>query len=256
MVRSFALVAVACALAANGVNGQSAAPAYGQCGGQGWSGPTTCVSGYTCQATNQWYSQCVPGGAPTTSVTSITTTPPPISSTPTPTATPTGTFSTPPAPSAVPTLVNGYAFIRAVSPPNYRKYLRSEIWGTPGDAVLGDYPTASLYRVTNGQLIQGVEGQQTLLYARVEPRADASVMKLKVSWSTTPATSGRFVLSGDTLEWSDPAISRPQNNAWLVCPDGQGNKDVYINLGPYSYQTPAGCADQTIHTYTGPVAVD
>ncbi|PVF93947.1 hypothetical protein CPB86DRAFT_800829 [Serendipita vermifera] len=32
---------------------------YGQCGGQGWSGPTTCSSG-TCKASNEWYSQCVP----------------------------------------------------------------------------------------------------------------------------------------------------------------------------------------------------
>jgi endo-1,4-beta-xylanase len=30
---------------------------WGQCGGQGWSGPTCCSSG-TCKAQNQWYSQC------------------------------------------------------------------------------------------------------------------------------------------------------------------------------------------------------
>ncbi|KAG8930067.1 hypothetical protein FRC02_004671 [Tulasnella sp. 418] len=34
--------------------------AWGQCGGEGWAGPTTCISGYKCQFTNQWYSQCVP----------------------------------------------------------------------------------------------------------------------------------------------------------------------------------------------------
>jgi len=32
---------------------------YGQCGGTGWSGPTTCASG-TCKVSNQWYSQCLP----------------------------------------------------------------------------------------------------------------------------------------------------------------------------------------------------
>ena len=42
--------------------------------------------------------------------------------------------------------------------------------------------------------------------------------------------------------------------AWLVCPDANGNKDVYVNLGPYDYDTPAGCADETIHAYTGPYA--
>ncbi|KAG8969939.1 hypothetical protein FRC05_000790 [Tulasnella sp. 425] len=33
---------------------------YGQCGGQGWTGGTVCVSGYTCVYQNDWYSQCVP----------------------------------------------------------------------------------------------------------------------------------------------------------------------------------------------------
>src|ERR1700674_3046719 len=39
----------------------SCSAAYGQCGGQGYTGPTCCVSGNTCQYSNQWYSQCVPG---------------------------------------------------------------------------------------------------------------------------------------------------------------------------------------------------
>jgi len=36
-------------------------PLWGQCGGQGWTGATTCVSGAVCQKSNDWYSQCVPG---------------------------------------------------------------------------------------------------------------------------------------------------------------------------------------------------
>ncbi|KXH62522.1 glycosyl hydrolase family 7 [Colletotrichum nymphaeae SA-01] len=32
---------------------------YGQCGGQGWTGATACVSGSTCTVVNQWYSQCL-----------------------------------------------------------------------------------------------------------------------------------------------------------------------------------------------------
>ena len=35
-------------------------PIYGQCGGQGWTGPTICASGSKCQSFGQWYSQCVP----------------------------------------------------------------------------------------------------------------------------------------------------------------------------------------------------
>ncbi|KIP12012.1 carbohydrate-binding module family 1 protein [Phlebiopsis gigantea 11061_1 CR5-6] len=34
--------------------------AYGQCGGNGWTGATTCVSGYSCVVQNAYYSQCVP----------------------------------------------------------------------------------------------------------------------------------------------------------------------------------------------------
>ncbi|PSN75464.1 pectin lyase-like protein [Corynespora cassiicola Philippines] len=32
---------------------------YGQCGGQGFSGPTSCESGATCVKSNDWYSQCI-----------------------------------------------------------------------------------------------------------------------------------------------------------------------------------------------------
>ncbi|CEJ57932.1 Putative Beta-1,4-endoglucanase [Penicillium brasilianum] len=32
---------------------------WGQCGGQGWTGPTACVSGTTCKVQNPYYSQCL-----------------------------------------------------------------------------------------------------------------------------------------------------------------------------------------------------
>ncbi|RDB26788.1 4-O-methyl-glucuronoyl methylesterase [Hypsizygus marmoreus] len=63
-------------------------PVWAQCGGNGWSGSTTCVSGTTCVIVNEWYYQCQPGSnppAPTTPVpttTAIPTTPPPVSTTP------------------------------------------------------------------------------------------------------------------------------------------------------------------------------
>ncbi|KAJ3047937.1 hypothetical protein HK097_011030 [Rhizophlyctis rosea] len=49
-------------------------PAWAQCGGQGYQGSTTCVSGYTCKYTNQYWSQCVPGAAATTAVPTTTKT--------------------------------------------------------------------------------------------------------------------------------------------------------------------------------------
>ncbi|RXW21696.1 hypothetical protein EST38_g4146 [Candolleomyces aberdarensis] len=36
-----------------------AVPKYGQCGGNGWTGSTTCADGSTCTKLNDWYSQCV-----------------------------------------------------------------------------------------------------------------------------------------------------------------------------------------------------
>ncbi|KAG6908901.1 hypothetical protein DXG01_002879 [Tephrocybe rancida] len=179
--------------------------------------------------------------APTTSTTSAGTT----SGGTTPTTTTTATGGTT-------TLAPGYSFIRAVEDPNFHKYLQSEVLNTVSDAVLGSPSTAAQFQITNGQLIQNANG--TPLYAVVEPRANSTVVKLKMSWSATPATAGTFVFSGDTVEWSIPTITRPQNNAWLVCPDTAGHPDLYINLGPYSYQTPAGCADETIHAYTGATA--
>ncbi|KAF8148468.1 cellobiohydrolase I [Crassisporium funariophilum] len=32
---------------------------YGQCGGQGWTGPTVCAAGSTCKSSSQYYSQCL-----------------------------------------------------------------------------------------------------------------------------------------------------------------------------------------------------
>lgn len=32
---------------------------WGQCGGQGWTGGTACISPYTCTYSNDWYSQCI-----------------------------------------------------------------------------------------------------------------------------------------------------------------------------------------------------
>ncbi|KAF3929753.1 hypothetical protein ABW19_dt0202063 [Dactylella cylindrospora] len=46
---------------------------WGQCGGIGWTGPTTCVSGSTCVKQNDYYSQCLPSSDVTTSTTTTTT---------------------------------------------------------------------------------------------------------------------------------------------------------------------------------------
>lgn len=241
----FALVA--------GASAQTTAPQWGQCGGSGWTGATVCPSGWVCTYSNPYYSQCLQGVAPSTPTTNPvgTTTFPPTSRPTTPTSTSSGS-----AASGTTTLLPGNSFIRAVEDPNFHQYLQSEVLGTAGDAVLGSPGTAAQFQIVGGQLVQELPGGGSL-YAVVEGQANSSVTKLKMSWSTSPASganAGTFMWSGDTVEWSIPTIARPQLNAWLVCPDAAGNKDVYINLGNYDYMTPAGCADETIHAYTGATA--
>ncbi|KAJ7806982.1 endo-1,4-beta-xylanase A precursor [Mycena olivaceomarginata] len=46
---------------------------WGQCGGSGWTGPTTCVQGSVCTFQNDFYSQCLPDGTATTTTGSGTT---------------------------------------------------------------------------------------------------------------------------------------------------------------------------------------
>jgi len=75
-------------------------------GGTGFSGPSTCVSGYTCTFSNQYYSQCLPGspaGNPSTTATGgvpVTTT---AGSTP-------GTTTTGSSPGTTPAPVVGNPF--------------------------------------------------------------------------------------------------------------------------------------------------
>ncbi|THV07801.1 cellulase CEL6B [Dendrothele bispora CBS 962.96] len=66
-------------------------PQWGQCGGIGWSGATTCVSGSSCTVVNPYYSQCIPGSnaPPPSSTVAPTTSRPGSSSTSAPA--PTGT---------------------------------------------------------------------------------------------------------------------------------------------------------------------
>ncbi|KZV90902.1 hypothetical protein EXIGLDRAFT_719843 [Exidia glandulosa HHB12029] len=98
MQKSIAFFALVAALP-TAVFGQS--QVWGQCGGIGWTGPTTCVSGSSCVKQNDYYSQCLPGASvPTTTTppptTTTTTTPPTSSSTSPTTSAPTTTATTGP----------------------------------------------------------------------------------------------------------------------------------------------------------------
>lgn len=234
--------------------------AWGQCGGIGWSGPSTCVSGYTCSFLNDYYSQCVPGTATTTSVSSPTrttavgtTTGPSttLSTVTTATTTTGGSAGTYPT-----TLQSGYYWVRAVASPNFHSYLQAAPTATPspgpGDAYLRSSQNAGQFNIINGQLLYnpGSSSGETL-YMWVENPANKTQRTLQTWFDTTDNPYGAFAFQGDTLTWTVADISRPNAAAWLVCGD---DGELYINTGAYAYDTPSGCADQTIHSYGGSTA--
>ncbi|KAJ6468521.1 hypothetical protein C8R47DRAFT_805640 [Mycena vitilis] len=57
-------------------------PIWGQCGGTGWTGSTSCAIGSVCTAQNSFYSQCLPSSVTTSSSTSTSTSAPPTPSGP------------------------------------------------------------------------------------------------------------------------------------------------------------------------------
>ncbi|KAL2754171.1 glycoside hydrolase family 6 protein [Sodiomyces alcalophilus JCM 7366] len=80
---------------------QNCASLWGQCAGNGWSGPTCCESGSTCTYQNDWYSQCLPGGSSPPPTSPPPTNPPPTNPPPT-TPPPTSPPPTSPPPTSPP----------------------------------------------------------------------------------------------------------------------------------------------------------
>lgn len=197
---------------------------------------------------SDYYSQCQPGAAITTLATSAkpTTTATKSSSAPVPSA-PTAT-DTPAGPGPGTTLQTGYYWIRAVAAPNFHKYIQTKPLYAPGAALLGDYTTAGQFQVIDSHLVQLISAPGSpdkLLYAVVSETRYINDNSLSVTFSSTKNTYGKFAWSGDGLTWSVAGVARPNVAAWYVCTGQQ----LYINLGNYLYQTPAGCVDQTIHYY-------
>ncbi|TEA16249.1 Acetylesterase [Colletotrichum sidae] len=62
-----------------GMSANAQAPIWAQCGGQGYSGPSSCVAGGYCSSQNPWYFQCVPGTAPGATSTRVSSVPAPTS---------------------------------------------------------------------------------------------------------------------------------------------------------------------------------
>ena len=107
------------------------------------------------------------------------------------------------------------------------------------------YTTAGQFQVQGGQLVELISAPGAaveLLYANVIPNETVTT-KLAVTFSGTKNSYGTFAWSGDALTWTNPNVKRQNNAAWLACTGQQ----LFINLGAYGYQTPSGCADQTVY---------
>ncbi|KAH0425001.1 hypothetical protein CcaCcLH18_11220 [Colletotrichum camelliae] len=198
-------------------------------GGQNWTGATSCVGGYTCSPLLQ---PVRPGIKHTNNHIGQSL-----------------KYTSPGGGGSVPTtLVSGWYWVRAVASPNYHSYLQAKPTGTPSKAYLDSPSTAGQFKIEDGQLVH-LTGSSSL-YLNVENPVDKTQRKLETWFATTKNTYGTFAFQGDTLTWSTPDINRPNLAAWLVCE----NQEVFINTGAYLYQTPAGCYDQTIHSYGGSTA--
>jgi hypothetical protein len=153
-----------------------------------------------------------------------------------------------------------------VESPNFHAYLQTNPEYTTGIAIMDNYTTAGQFNIVDGQLVELIT--DGLLYANVAVQTNSSETTLAVAFETTGNTYGTFAFSGDAVTWTVDSISRPNTAAWYVCTDQQ----LFINLGAYDYDTPTGCADETvssflsavptskltpqIHYYNGATAVD
>lgn len=137
--------------------------------------------------------------------------------------------------------MSGWYWIRGVAAPNFHSYLQTKPTGVPSDSFLDAASNAGQFNVINGQLVYNT-GAGGELYMHVENPEDKTQRKLETWFSEEENDYGEFGFQGDTLTWHTDDIARPNEAAWLVCEDQQ----LFINTGAYLYETPAGCADQTV----------
>ena len=140
-----------------------------------------------------------------------------------------------------PTLVDGWYWVRAVAAPNFHSYLQSQPTGVAAPAHLDAPAEAGQFNIIEGQLVYNT-GAGGELYLHVERPDDLSQRALATYFEREPSSWGEFSFQGDTVAWNAEGLQRPNTAAWFVCED----QKLYVNTGPYGYQTPEGCADQTV----------
>ncbi|KAG8749665.1 hypothetical protein FRC12_013293 [Ceratobasidium sp. 428] len=170
---------------------------WGQCGGIGWPGATTCVAGWMCVYSNPYFSQCLPDRS---------STPAPTVTATTPTATST---------SCVASKVAGALMPRSSGPPihaldGWAKGTWLQKSKTSSDAILGSENSKGWYLPAETiRLIYGTCPQ--FLYLNV----------LDANTSYKPLS---FDINVKTTDWNysgaDWAISRSGNTTFITCDTG------------------------------------
>lgn len=138
-----------------------------------------------------------------------------------------------------------HVLLTKIHPPDYHKYIQTKPLLKPGPAILGDYTTAGQFAVQKGHLIQLISASNetaNFLYGSVPYVTDPN--RLAVKFSAEAPAKANFVFEGDSLIWSDPSVKRQQQNAWLVCGDGQ----LFLNRQAWGSKDkrPADCDDHTV----------
>ncbi|KAA1471727.1 hypothetical protein DENSPDRAFT_837787 [Dentipellis sp. KUC8613] len=198
------------------------APVWGQCGGQGWTGPTTCATGSTCTVSNPYYSQCIPGTATTTP--SEPTQPPSSTSNLPPSSTAPSSTSTGPAPTG--------SQIRCDQDPAFHFYLQ-DLDGAP---VLGPEDTSGYFTISGTISLSTSNGTRFL---NVDEAAPNSYKPLTLDATATTTDWG---LEGDTI-----ITTAPRQLNFLACATSDTTVyDVYLQEGN---DTPSGssCSLISLH---------
>ncbi|KAI5809121.1 GTP-binding protein TrmE N-terminus-domain-containing protein [Peziza echinospora] len=199
--------------------------AWQQCGGIGFSGVTTCISGYTCNVVNPYYHQCLPGTAAATTTSSKSTTSlwQPTDPTPYPTVTSTSTSkSSSTKTSTAPVSTATGQLIRGVTTPVYHLYLQP----SKSDSkvvVLGPEASAAQFLISGS-----IKNVKTGDYLNIDLTSTKSYKPL--SFGSTSNFSG-WGLEGDTIITTQASSLGRQLN-FIACA-GTGGDDsalVFVEL--------------------------
>ncbi|KAI0744956.1 hypothetical protein C8Q76DRAFT_789417 [Earliella scabrosa] len=226
------------------------APTWGQCGGQGWSGPTTCVSGSVCTVLNPYYSQCLPGTAP----------PPPVTTEPPPNPGPTTTEQPPPGPTsnpvpgdcATPSTVPGFSNSRL---PNPFKFNDGSAVTTKAD---WECRRAQILKLVQGYEAGELPGKPSSLTASISKSGTTGTLRITASnggnsitfspritypSGTPPAGGWPVIIAYDGLSLPVPngVAQLIYGNSEMAQQNGQGSRGVglFYNLYGQSHSASA-----------------